>query len=214
MVVLQTIFRNIIVLTTSAAPFIDQDHPKRSHFGIVLRYTGQLSLLPGVVNNNHDDNSNTDGVLEILDDLAEEIVDDDISQQHERQRQCCFGEEEEEGKDESDHENSDDETDDSEGDDKNYDSEGDKEEAINNKVLVLADDESGESSDNNDSDASVETLWSLASGKDEDGVDMSSEDEVNHDKESLDDLVGDVAIFLHPFLYEVRRGMYNELMSE
>ena len=90
MVILQTVFSNIITV----APFIDQDHPTRSQFEVVLNYTGQLSRLPGIDNNNDDNDSNTASVLEIPDDEVEEIVDDDISQQHERKRQSHFGEDE------------------------------------------------------------------------------------------------------------------------
>ena len=42
---------------------------------------------------------------------------------------------------------------------------------------------------------------------------LPAKDEVNHDK-SPDDLVDDVAIFLHPFLHEVRGDIFNELMLE
>ena len=54
----------------------------------------------------------------------------------------------------------------------------------------------------------------MPSGEDEDLDDMSSEDEVDHDKESPDNLFDDVATFLYPFLHDVRGDMYNELMLE
>ena len=161
-------------LITAAAPFIDQDHPMRSHqFEVILKYTGQLSCLSGIDDNNDDDNSNTASILEISDNKVEEIVDDDISQQRERQRQSRFGEDESNDQDdESDNGNSDDETDESEGNSK--------------KELLLAEDESEESNDACDDDASVETLWSLSNGKDKDGDEMSSQDEVNHDESPED----------------------------
>ena len=51
-------------MITSAVPFITEDHPMRSRFETILKYTGQLSLLPGV-EVEEDDDSNTDNKLKL-----------------------------------------------------------------------------------------------------------------------------------------------------